>query len=106
MTFEEYEATVKSLPVSLRNNRDRIDLPVNGLQAEAGKIGRLLGDASVTGRLQLTPEESKNLQEKFSDVLWYLTTLCHESGMTLEKIAAQSIAQLQARMREFDPDKR
>jgi hypothetical protein len=37
--FDEYQAEVTKVPVSLRNNRQRIELPVLGLQQEAGLIG-------------------------------------------------------------------
>src|SRR6185295_3363613 len=67
------------LPASLRNNRDRIDLPITGLQQESGKIGALISAASASGRFALTPEQRSGLRTRLADVLWYTTLLCHEA---------------------------
>ena len=40
-TFEEFQTVATKVPLSLRNNLDRINFPVMGLQEEAGKIGSL-----------------------------------------------------------------
>ena len=45
-TFTEYQELATKVPVSLRNNRERIELPVLGLQQAAGQIGALLATAS------------------------------------------------------------
>lgn len=105
-TFAEYQALAAQLPVSLRNHRDRINLPVLGLQEEAGKIGALLASASASGKFTLTPQQSSEVQDRLADALWYLALLCSETGITLPDVAAHSIAQLQTRAEEVDPDRR
>src|ERR1035441_6026426 len=52
-TFEEYQSVATRTPLSLRNNRDRINLPVLGLQEEAAKVGSLLASADASGKLAL-----------------------------------------------------
>ena len=47
-TFEEFQALAVKAPVSLRHNRDRINLPL-GLQEDAGKIGALLSTPVESG---------------------------------------------------------
>lgn len=105
-TFEEYQSAVVRTPLSLRNNRDRINLPVLGLQEEAGKIGSLLAPACAGGRLDLTKEQAAELQDRLSDLLWYVALLCAETGMAMQDVAAHSLAQLQTRTKGLDPDKR
>jgi len=63
-TFEEYQAAATQVPLSLRNDRDRIQLPVSGLQEEAGKIGSLLAEAFATGKFSVTQEQSKEVKER------------------------------------------
>jgi hypothetical protein len=104
--FEEYQALSIKVPLSLRNNRDRINLPVSGLQEEAGKIGSLLTTASASGKFDLAPEQRREVQDRLSDILWYVALFCGESGIAMQDVAAHSIAQLQARARELDPDRR
>jgi len=105
-TFEEYQALATQVPLSLRNNRDRIQLPVLGLQEEAGKLGSLLMTALASGKLNLTQEQTGEVKDRLADVLWCVAFLCNETGITLQDVAAHSIAQLQTRARELDPGQR
>jgi hypothetical protein len=105
-TFEEYQSAVTRTPLSLRNNRDRINLPVLGLQEEAGKVGFLLASAVASGKLALTQAQTNELQDRLSDMLWYVALLCSETGIAMQDVAAHSIAQLQARTKALDPDQR
>jgi len=105
-TFEEFQAFATTVPLSLRNNRDRIDLPVTGLQEEAGKIGALLAAGHATGRLALTSEQRNELQGRLADVVWYAALLCHEAGIPMQEAAAHSVVQLQDRVKQLDPDAR
>ena len=105
-TFEEFQALATKVPLALRNNRDRINLPVTGLQEEIGKIETLLAAASASGRFALTPEHRSELQNRLADVLWYVALLCGETGMPMQEIAGRSVAQLQERIKQLDPDER
>ena len=99
-------ALAAKVPGSLRNSRERIDLPVLGLQQEAGKIGSLLTTASASGTFALTPKQCLEVQERLADVLWYVALLCNESGIAMQDVALHSVTQLQARSQELDPDRR
>ena len=68
-TFAQYQAIATTVPLSLRNNRDRLELPVTGLQEEAGRVGRLLATASASGSLDLTAEHRRELQDRLADSL-------------------------------------
>jgi NTP pyrophosphatase (non-canonical NTP hydrolase) len=105
-TFEEFQALATRVPLSLRNNRDRINLPVTGLQGEAGKIGALLAAASASARFALTPEQRSELNNRLADILWYVASLCGAAGIAMQEVAAHSIAQLQERIRHLDPERR
>ena len=105
-TFEEFQNLATKTPLSLRNNLDRINLPLIGLQAEAGKVGSLLARATGTGTLSLTPEQRDELQSRLADILWSVALLCGETGITMQDVATHGIAQLKARARELDPDQR
>ena len=105
-TFEEYQSAATRTPLSLRNNRDRMNLPVLGLQEEAGKVGSLLGSAFGSGKLALTKEQINEIQDRLSDMLWYVALLCGETGIAMQDVAAHSLAQLQARTKALDPDQR
>jgi hypothetical protein len=105
-TFEEYQAIATKVPLSLRNDRDRVLRPVLGLQEEAGKIGTVLTTAFAAGTFDLTPEQSTEVQDRLSDILWYVALLCGETGIAMQEVATHSIARLQARTNGLDPDLR
>ena len=105
-TFDEYQVLATKVPLSLRNNRERIELPVLGLQQEAGKVGALLTAASASGTFSLTPEQRCEVQDRLADLLWYAALLCRESGIAMQDVADYSVAQLQKRSQELDPDRR
>ncbi len=105
-TFEEFQTAATKVPLSLRNNLDRINLPVMGLQEEAGQIGTLLGRASASGRFELSEEQRNSLQDKLADVLWYVALLCGETGIPMEEIASHSVVQLEERTKHLDPEQR
>ncbi len=105
-TFEEYQRAATKTPLSLRNNRDRIDFPVRGLQQEAGKVGSLLASAFASGRLELTREQTGELKDRLSDMLWCIALLCGETGVPMRELAAHSLAQLQSRTKSLDADHR
>ncbi len=105
-TFDEYQALATKLPASLRNNRDRIDRPVFGLQQEAGKIGSLLAASFASGTFNLTQEQSSEIKDRLSDVLWYVALICGETGISMQELAAHSADHIRARAKEFDSDRR
>ena len=94
------------MPVSLRNDRDRINLPVAGLQTASGKIGSILERSFASGKFNLPPEPRNELQDKLSDILWCAAILGNETGISLQDVATHSVAQLQARAKILDPDQR
>ena len=105
-TFEEYQVLALKAPLSLRKNRDRIGLPIIGLQQEAGRLGALFSTASESGKFSLTQEQSAEVKDMLSDLLWYVAVLCAEAGISLQDVAEHSVAQLQGRTIGLDPDRR
>ena len=106
MTFEEYEAIVTRVPASLRNNLDRINLPVRGLQEEAGQVAAVLQAATTSGRLTLTAQQQADLRDRLADALWYVTLLAKESDTSFGQIASHRVSQVQDRFSGLDPDQR
>jgi hypothetical protein len=76
------------------------------VQEEAGKIGSLLAPACASGKVRLTPKQSEELQDRLSDILWYIALLRSETGMAMKDVAAHNIAQLRERTSKLDPDQR
>jgi hypothetical protein len=105
-TFEEYQALAVKVPLPLRNDRARIDLPILGLQEEVGKISSLLGQAFASGKLRLSQTQSVKVKEGLSDILWCVALLCGETGIEMQEVAAYSIARLEERTKGLDSGRR
>jgi NTP pyrophosphatase (non-canonical NTP hydrolase) len=105
-TFQEYEAVATNVPLSLRNDRDRIQLPVLGLQEAAGKLDSLLTTAFASGRFTLSPAQTGEVKDRLADVLWSVACLCKGTGIPMQELAAYSAIQLQERLTRLDPDRR
>ena len=106
MTFEEYQNLAAKVPIALRNDRDRIELPVLGLQEETDRLRKLLSGAFASGKFHLTPAQSSEAKDRLADILWCLARLCVEAGVSMENVAAHGIAQLQTRAERLDPNRR
>ena len=105
-TFQEYEAVATNVPLSLRNNRDRIQLPVLELQEATGELDFLLTAAFASGKLNLSPTQTGEVRDRLADVLWSVACLCKETGIPMQELAAHSVAQLRERLTRLDPNRR
>lgn len=92
MKFNEYmrEAarTLKPQPI----DRSYANLAM-GLAGESGEVVDLLKKMLFHGK-NVAPAD---LEEELGDVLWYIATLCHISGLSLEAVAYKNVQKLKAR---------
>jgi hypothetical protein len=105
-TFQEYQQIAAKVPIALRNDRDRIELPILGLQEGAGKLGKLLSAAFESGRFHLTPAQNSEIKDRLADALWCIARLCDETGISTEEAAKHGVVQIRERVQELDPDRR
>lgn len=61
-----------------------------GLNGEAGEVAevvkKLLRDTDYLKTKYISPENREKLIKENSDVLWYITAMCSEIGITLEEL--------------------
>jgi hypothetical protein len=105
-TFEEYQSVAIQTPLALRNDRDRIELPVLGLQEAAGKIGSLMTALFASGPFNPPQAQIGEVKDRLAEVLWCVACLCNETKIPIQDLAAHSVVQLQARIKDLDPDRR
>lgn len=72
--------------------------PTLGLANEAGevagKIKKIFRDKGGT----ISEEDRQALKYELGDVLWYLTQICTELGLTLEEVAQANLEKLFSRL--------
>lgn len=75
--------------------------PTLGLTGEAGeiadKIKKLLRDDDISTPAHLSAEHVAALAKEIGDVLWYMSQLCSELGLSLDEVAAQNLKKVASR---------
>lgn len=101
MDFKEYQE--KSRKTALYPEvGDTFQYPILGLVAEAGevadKLKKHIRDRNLYKPSDLNEEQKQELAKELGDVLWYLSQLATELGVSLDEIAEQNIEKLYSRM--------
>ena len=60
----------------------------------AGKVKKIFRDRDG----KISDDDRDALKKELGDVLWYLTQICTELGLTLEEVAAHNVEKLAARL--------
>lgn len=98
MTFDEYQRQSRTTALYWDHDHNFV-YPTLGLVGEAGevaeKIKKVLRDKSGVVDQGAKTEISKEL----GDVLWYVSQLATELGLSLASVAEQNLAKLQSRQR-------
>lgn len=71
--------------------------PTLGLTNEAGEVAGKIKKIFRDKGGQITPEDREALKQELGDVLWYLTQICTELGLTLEEVAEANLTKLFSR---------
>lgn len=98
MSLNDYQKASRSTWSVIKTDHP-IVYPTLGLANEAGevagKIKKIFRDkGGVIGEA-----EREALKGELGDVLWYLTQICTELGLTLEEVAAANLEKLGSRQR-------
>lgn len=97
MELNEYQK--KALTTAVYDAKYKIIYPALGLAEETGEVvGKvkkwLRGD---DGAGEMSEERKEALKGELGDVLWYLSALAADLGMTLEEVANFNVNKLQSR---------
>lgn len=96
MTLNEYQQ--KALETAVYPEQFRIIYPALGLAGEAGeavdKVKKIIRDNNANFSDE---EKCKAIAMEVGDVLWYVATLAHDIGYTLDEIGEMNYAKLKSR---------
>lgn len=98
LTFDEYQKRSRKTAVYPQKGNNFV-YPALGLAGETGevieKIKKVIRDKN--GKID---EQSKEaIKKELGDVLWYLSQLCTEIGLSLEEVARENLEKLISRMK-------
>jgi NTP pyrophosphatase (non-canonical NTP hydrolase) len=96
MDFRQYQEKARktALYPSVGNN---FIYPALGLGGETGEVLEKIKKVIRDNNGQITPEIKESLKKEMGDILWYLSALASELGVSLDDIAAANIDKLYSR---------
>lgn len=97
MTLEEYQKAANETAVYPKENNLGIIYTTLGLASEAGEVAGKYKKVIRDMKSEMTDEVKKEMGKEVGDVLWYVSQVCTELGLSLEEIAAENINKLRSR---------
>lgn len=99
LTLNEYQSM--ALETAIYPEEFKVIYPTLGITGEAGevsdKIKKLIRDKGYRGGLIEDAKDQEDIALELGDVLWYVATLAHDIGFTLEQVAMLNYFKLQKR---------
>ena len=92
MNLDQYQDLASRTAKPL-DDRDGLVHVALGLTGEAGEFA----DSAKRHLIYGQPFDEDNLAEELGDILWYVALGCSTLGISLESVAKENIAKLQAR---------
>ena len=72
--------------------------PALGLAGEAGEVEERIKKLVRDDRLAVTPELKDRIEKELGDLLWYISQLASELGISLDAIADSNLRKLESRV--------
>lgn len=99
ITLNEYQEM--ALETAIYPEEFKVIYPTLGITGEAGevsdKIKKLIRDKGYKGGWIESDKDREDIALELGDVLWYVATLAHDIGFTLEQVAMLNYFKLQKR---------
>ncbi len=105
ITLNEYQKM--ALETAVYPKEYKVIYPALGLNGEAGEVADkakkiLRGDSGIivkdaSGAIVLPNEKREDIVKEVGDVLWYVATIAHDLGYTLEEVAKINYEKLKSR---------
>jgi len=96
MNFDEYQKLAKTTAVYPKI-RDSFVYPTLGLVGEAGEVAEKIKKIYRDNNGVLDEERRRVLKKELGDVLWYLSQLSGELGLSFDDVAQSNIEKLLSR---------
>ncbi len=97
MNFEEYQKESRKTAFYPDKDNNYI-YPVLGLAGESGEVAEKVKKLIRDKNMQMDEEFKQTMVKELGDVLWYISQIATEMGLSLEDIAQGNIDKLQSRL--------
>jgi len=95
MTFDEYQQL--ALKTAVYPKDSAIAYTTLGLCSEAGEVADKLKKLIRDGESEYTDDFYASVAKELGDVLWYIASLSHELGFSMEEVARMNYNKLKDR---------
>ena len=99
MTFDDYQKEARKFAI-YPDIGASIFYPTLGLCGETGEVAEKVKKIFRDEKGIISPERVLQLKKELGDVLWYISNLASELGLSLKDIASGNIQKLQKRKDE------
>lgn len=99
MQLSEYQEQSRTTAIYPNIGHNYI-YPVLGLCGEVGEVAEKIKKIIRDEQNQVTDEKRQEIAKELGDVLWYLSQLSSEFGLSLDDIAQGNIEKLQKRKQQ------
>jgi len=96
LTFEEYQTESRKTAIYPEIGKGFV-YPAFGLGGETGEVLETIKKIFRDGDGEINEETRKKLEKELGDVLWYLSNLTTELGLSLDEIAKGNLEKLASR---------
>ena len=96
MDFNEYQEKAKETAIYPKLSPSWL-FPSIGLSGELGEVMEKLKKIIRDDNGIITDEKKTELKREIGDILWYLSILSHELGLSLQEIAETNIEKIKSR---------
>lgn len=97
MNFEEYQKKSRKTAI-YPNAGENFVYPTLGLSGEAGEVAEKIKKVIRDKEGKIDEETREMIKKELGDVLWYVSQLASELGLSLDDIAEGNIQKLYSRM--------
>lgn len=97
MNLNDYQQS--ALKTALYPRQYAIVYPALGLNGEAGEVADKVKKVIRDNDGDFSPERREQIALELGDVLWYVATMAHDLGYSLDEIADMNIKKLADRVR-------
>lgn len=96
-SFDEYQK--RALTTASYSDDDFKDMMhwVLGVSGEAGEIAEKFKKIIRDKNGVISDDDKADLSKEIGDVLWYLSVLAHQLGLSFEDVASENLAKLKSR---------
>ena len=96
MNFEEYQSLAKRT-AKYPDIKERFVYPMLGLSGEAGEVANKVKKIFRDDGGIVKEERKEEIKNELGDLLWYISQLAGDLGMSLDDIAVSNIEKLSKR---------